>query len=220
MKAFIFDLFHTLVDVGRAPGAAGRYTADILGVGRAEWNAACFSDAHDICRPTSHYEVIRKLGYSIDPSIPEYRIREAAEERQGRFDHALKNVDAETLSTLEQLRDRGFRLGLISNASTGEVSAWNDSPLAPLFDRAVFSCHCGMKKPDAGIYHHTLDLLGLKAPECFFVGDGGSREHAGASAVGMRTVMITRFIDEKTRRERGEGVQMEVDSISRLLELG
>jgi putative hydrolase of the HAD superfamily len=220
MKAFVFDLFHTLVDVATAPGSRGRYTADILGVGRREWHAACFSDAHDICRPTSHYEVVRTLAHRIDPDIPEARIRQAVEERQQRFDHALLNVEDETLRVLGNLRGRGLRLGLISNASSGEVAAWDDSPLARHFDRAVFSCECGMKKPEPAIYHHTLEALGVSPDESFFVGDGGSREHVGARAVGMRTVMITRFIDERTRRERAEGVQMEVCGISQLLVLG
>lgn len=219
MKAFIFDLFHTLVDVGRAPGATGQYTADILGIDRAAWNAACFSDAHEICRPTSHYEVVRTLANHIDPRISDGRIREAAKERQQRFDHALKNVDEETLRVLRTLRSRGLKLGLISNASSGEVSAWNDSPLAPLFDQAIFSCDCGMKKPQAGIYHHALQALAVAPRESYFVGDGGSREHIGAQAVGLRTVLITRFIDEATRKGRGEGVLLEVGTMADLLEL-
>lgn len=219
MKAFVFDLFHTLVDVGRAPGACGRYTADILGVDRAVWNAACFSEAHEICRPTSQYEVVRALARYIDPDIPDARIREAAEERQQRFDHALRRVDEDTLDVLRTLRRRGPKLGLISNASSGEVSAWNDSPLAPLFDEAVFSCDCGMKKPDAGIYHQALEALGAGPGESYFVGDGGSREHVGARAVGMRTVLMTRFISAATRRGRGEGVMLEVATMSGLLEL-
>lgn len=219
MKAFVFDLFHTLVDVAGALGSPGRYTADILGVDREQWNAACFSDAHDICRPTSHHEVVRTLAHAIDPNIPEARIREAVEERQRRFDHALHNVDSETLQVLDDLRSRGLKLGLISNASSGEVAAWNDSPLAARFDHAVFSCNCGTKKPEPEIYRHALEGLGAKAQECFFVGDGGSCEHVGASAVGMRTVIITRFIDEQTRKGRGRGVQLEVRAMSELLDL-
>ena len=38
IRAVCFDLFHTLVDVGRTPGTPGRYTADILGLDRDAWN--------------------------------------------------------------------------------------------------------------------------------------------------------------------------------------
>ena len=39
-KVILFDLFHTLVDVGTALESCGRYTADILGVSREAWNRA------------------------------------------------------------------------------------------------------------------------------------------------------------------------------------
>jgi len=219
MEAVVFDLFHTLVDVARAPGARGRYTADILGIDRSAWNRACFSEHHDICRPSSQYEVIRSLARHIDPTIPDSRIRDAAEERQRRFDNALMHIEPKTLDVLNSLRKGGRRLALVSNASTGEVAAWPGSPLAPRFDKAVFSCDCGMKKPEPGIYHLALDALGVSPERSFFVGDGGSREHIGASAVGMRTVMVTRFIDEQTRLERREGVRHEIESIAELLDL-
>ena len=48
--------------------------------------------------------------------------------------------------TLRKLRDQGYLLALISNASTAEVQAWPESPLQSLFDVSVFSCHVGMKK--------------------------------------------------------------------------
>ena len=82
IRAVCFDLFHTLIDVGRSPGTPGRYTADILGLDREDWNNACFSEAHDICRPTDYREVVRQLAHSLDPSIPLSLVHEAAEERK------------------------------------------------------------------------------------------------------------------------------------------
>jgi len=36
-----FDLFNTLLSVGKVSEAVGRYTADILCLDRDDWNAAC-----------------------------------------------------------------------------------------------------------------------------------------------------------------------------------
>lgn len=193
-KAVLFDLFHTLVDVASAPGARGRYTADILGVGRDEWNRACFSSIHDICRPTEHVDVIRAMAHSLDRSIPESRIREATAERQQRFDHALCHVEEETLAALGELRALGYRLALVSNASSGEVSAWRRSPLAGLFDEVVFSWECGARKPQPAIYEEALRRLAIDSGQGVFVGDGGSEEHRGAHEVGLDTVFFTRYI--------------------------
>ncbi len=194
INTILFDLFHTLVDVAAAPGATGRYTADILGVDREGWHNACFSDHHDICTPTEHTAVIRRIAHSIDPTIPESSIREAATERQRRFDYALTTVDAETVSFLRLLKGQGMRLGLLSNASTGEVSAWSRSPLAPLFDAALFSCESGTCKPELAFYRMALERLGAEPDRTLFVGDGGSNEHFGAKAAGLRTVLITRYL--------------------------
>jgi putative hydrolase of the HAD superfamily len=221
-KVLLLDLFHTLVDVGSAPQASGRYTADILGVSREAWNRACFGSAHDICRPTSQREVIRALAHSLDPAISEALIYEAAEERQRRFDHALLQVEPEVLESLAGLSEMGLRLALLSNASTDEVRAWPDSPLAPLFEQAFFSWQCGCAKPDARFYRHAMSVMGVSAEQVLFVGDGGSDEHIGARQVGIDNVLITRHIghyDESRLAPRRGAVKWEVDSLAELRRL-
>ena len=47
-----------------------------------------------------------------------------------------------------------------------------------------------MKKPEAPIYEEALRRLGVSAAEAVFVGDGGSNELSGASAVGMEAVLF------------------------------
>lgn len=199
-----FDLFHTLVDVGRVPEQVGRFTADILGIDRQQWQAACFSPEHVIWEPADAYQTLLRLAHSIDPTIPHERVRQAVVERQARFDFALCEVGEEILAPLRELRRRGIRLGLISNASSSEVQAWNNSPLSALFDTVHFSCYCGYVKPDAPIYTEALAALEVAAADCLFVGDGGSDEHFGAHAVGMQPILITHFLPagEQARRCR------------------
>ena len=221
-KVILFDLFHTLVDVGTVPGSRGRYTADILGLGRDEWNQACFSAAHDICRPTVHVDVIRALAHSLDPSIPESLIQQASHERQQRFDYALLNVEASVLHVLQALTEMGIRLALLSNASTGEVQAWQRSPLAGVFEHAFFSCECGLAKPDPDFYRHAMDTMGVVVSDCLFVGDGGSNEHVGARDIGLDNVLITRHIghyDEGRLAPRRAAARWEIDELEALLPL-
>lgn len=220
IQGVIFDLFHTLVDVGVAPGASGRYTADILGIDREQWNRACFGANHEICRPTRHDEVVRNIARSLRPEIDDALIAEATAERQRRFDHALCNVDPKVMEALQALRAEGYRLGLLSNASSGEVSAWPSSPLAPLFDAALFSCDCGTCKPEADFYRQALESLDLHPHEVVFVGDGNSDEHRGAAEVGLHTVLTTYFtaskLDEEALERRGKHARWRIGALSEL----
>ncbi len=56
-------------------------------------------------------------------------------------------IPDENLNALRQLREAGYRLGLISNADVMEVAAWPDCPAAGFFDASVFSCEVGCVKP-------------------------------------------------------------------------
>lgn len=201
IQGVCFDLFNTLVSVGQVPAHVGRYTADILGVDIQVWRDACFGEHHDIRGPTDATENLRRMAHSINPNIPEAAIQEAVKVRQRRFDYALHHVEPEVLNVLNDLRQGGMRLALISNASTAEVQTWSASPLAPLFDTAIFSCHCGSMKPDPGIYQEALGELALEPTSCLFVGDGGSNEHQGAHALGMKPVLLRRYLQPERRQQ-------------------
>jgi len=60
---------------------------------------------------------------------------------------------------------------------------------------ALFSCHEKRMKPDPAIYRRTAERIGVACARCLFVGDGGSDEHAGASSVGMKTVLYLAMIE-------------------------
>ena len=221
--AIFFDLFNTLIDVGAVPSSLGRHTADILGMERKTWNQACFGHHHEICKPTTQFDVIRGIAHGIDPTIPVETIEQAANERQKRFDYALKNVEDSILETLEKLKQSNLKIGLISNASTDEVRAWNESPLSELMDTAVFSCHVGMQKPNPKIYHYALEQVEIETEQALFIGDGGSQEHLGAKRAGIPSLLTTYFIDGKDEKElshRGEGSVGTIGHISELLNGG
>ena len=200
IKVVCFDLFSTLVDVGSVPIAVGRMTADILDMGREQWNQLCFSSKHEICQPTDAYDVIRKLAHSHDPSIPDALIQQATYERQSRFDYALtEHIQDDVLDGIQTLQKNGYILVLVSNASTAEVLAWSESPLAKYFEHSIFSCAVGLKKPDLAIYKHVCDIASVQTEECVFVGDGGSNELIGAKQAGMNVLMMTRFLKQNIK---------------------
>ena len=103
----------------------------------------------------------------------------------------------DSLPTLQALRGRGYRLGLVSNTPWGTpdylwVGQLERFALAPLFDAACFSSDVGFRKPDARIFQTALERLGAPVRHAMFVGDDPAADVAGAATIGIRTVLIAR----------------------------
>ena len=100
---------------------------------------------------------------------------------------------AEVLSTIQQ---KGYKTGLISDCSSNTPILWESTSLKAFFKVTIFSCAVGIKKPDPRIYRMALEQLGVKPPDCLYIGDGSSYELTGALKVGMHPVWI-RIPDER-----------------------
>jgi putative hydrolase of the HAD superfamily len=96
----------------------------------------------------------------------------------------------EAVPTLEELRRRGHKLGMISACSEDVPDVWDRTPFATLFDSTVFSCSVGFSKPDPRIYALAAEELGVEPAECLFVGDGANDELPGAERAGMTAVQL------------------------------
>ncbi|MEZ4642964.1 MAG: HAD family hydrolase [Chloroflexota bacterium] len=100
----------------------------------------------------------------------------------------------DTLTTLTTLRERGYKLGLITNSMMPmwmrdiELAAYQ---LLDFFDARVTSGDVGYMKPHPAIYHHVLEQLGIVPEQAVFVGDRPENDIAGANAVGMVSVMMS-----------------------------
>ena len=201
-KAVIFDLFFTLVSTDIEVDEF-RPTHEVLGVDKARWREQAFStsNARLTGAETDPYKIVGTMAHAIDPTISSAVIRDASEQRIGRFERILLHPPQSTMSTLSALRQSGRKIALISNADAIETRGWDRSPLAPLFDVTVMSWIVGYAKPDPKIYTHCLDLLGIPAAQGVFVGDGGSDELSGANAVGLTSVFVTGLMPEMTDLE-------------------
>ena len=197
IRGVAFDLFHTLTGLGSERSDLP-WTSDVLGIDRGRWDELLTAGSR--WRLTGQerdpYRIVSALAREADPTVPDERVRDAVCVRIQRFRDALMRVPPENVEALKRLRAAGFRLGLISNADAMEVAAWDQCPLAGLFDTEVFSCVVGCAKPEPAIYEKCLQTLELSAAECLFVGDGGSNELVGAREVGMPTVFVSGVVAE------------------------
>ena len=221
--AVLFDFFHTLssIETTNEPLPPGSW--QIMGLDRDAWRREWSRTAPERVSGeiTDPYEMISLPAKALDPNVSERLIHAAVEARLAKFAKAVLRIDDSVLRTLRILRERGKKLGLVSNADTIEIAAWSESPLVGAFDAVVFSCEVGLVKPDPAIYERACDDLGVIPSECLFVGDGASYEHRGAKALGMTTVQITGIIARywpEVVAERGQYADFRIDSIVSLIE--
>jgi putative hydrolase of the HAD superfamily len=107
-----------------------------------------------------------------------------------------RQLAATTHALLESLRERGLKLGLVSNAFDPPDLLHRDLAqfgLAERLDVALFSSEVGRRKPDPEIFQRALDALGVAPPEALFVGDTLASDIAGAAALGLHTCQALWF---------------------------
>jgi putative hydrolase of the HAD superfamily len=89
------------------------------------------------------------------------------------------------------LRSAGYRTALVTNNVREGSSSWRAMiPVDDLFDVVVDSSAVGMRKPDPGIFTHTLRLLGGVAPERAVFLDDVEGNLVGARSVGLHTILV------------------------------
>lgn len=101
-----------------------------------------------------------------------------------------------THALLEALRDRGLKVGLVSNALDPPHLLHRDLEqmgVARRLDVAVFSSEVGWRKPHPAIFERALDALGVAPGATLFVGDTLATDVAGAAALGMHTCLALWF---------------------------
>ena len=72
---------------------------------------------------------------------------------------------------VEQLKQAGYGIYLLSNASLRQHEYWPRIPAHVFFDGTIISADEGVMKPGAEYFLRALNRFGLKAEECFFVDD-------------------------------------------------
>ena len=72
---------------------------------------------------------------------------------------------------VEDLKNAGYGIYLLSNASLRQHEYWPRIPAHVFFDGTIISADEGVMKPGAEYYLRALNRFGLKAEECFFVDD-------------------------------------------------
>jgi len=185
VKAVIFDwggVFQRTVDpkprrqleqlLGLPPGGVERAVFQ-----SPDWEKACKGEraAEEIWG-----HIVSSLGYSL--GTVDFVRRFFAGDR----------IDETLVELVWDLRDKGYRVGLLSNAppplgEAGQAGRWG---CQNLFDVQVFSYQVGVLKPHPRMYETILRALRVAPREALFIDDAPENVR-GAQAVGMRALLFT-----------------------------
>ena len=204
----MFDLWETLIDWDADAAAEMNERIDALtGPGfRDRWYAA----------PHRYTAPVRQV--LADVGIPPAAMDDVCAVRSEFVRHCLV-PRAGAVETLRTLRERGYKVGLITVCTEDVELLWPETEFAGLFDAEVFSNAVGLSKPDPAIYRHCCELLGVEPKDAVFVGDGANDELAGARRVGMEAILIHKPGEDPLWQEVREWDGQRVTSIPEVLEV-
>ena len=107
---------------------------------------------------------------------------------------------------MEELKNLGYGLYLLSNASYRQHDYWPLIPCSKFFDGTLISADVKLVKPQPEIYRLLFKKFSLKPEECFFVDDSPANVE-GAHYCGMTGAVFNDGVPAEglagSRRPRG-----------------
>lgn len=102
-------------------------------------------------------------------------------------DFARQHVE-QSAQVLEQLRQRGHRLIMVSNFYGNLHSVLSTYGIDHYFDTIVESAVVGVRKPDPAIWQLGVEAAQCEASQCVAVGDSFNKDIAPAHSLGCQTI--------------------------------
>lgn len=104
--------------------------------------------------------------------------------------HTLK-IEPGVKETLQELKERGYRLGLISNTVSPNVRDFlKGNGFDDIFEFQIYSHEEGVKKPSKELFEKATKFLGLEPEECAYIGDTFDKDVAGARGAGWTAILM------------------------------
>ena len=217
IRAVIFDLGHTLWDIGHSGPQLERAYADLRTtlcerLGRddvpeaptlqkavfdvlVESSKTYFSDGPNLDQPASHVWIdrgCRAVGLELDEEL----LREVTPPLFATEREALICAEG-TLDAVRALHDEGYTIGCVTNtlADTPTIrSMLRQHGFEELMRSVVVSADEGWRKPHASLFEKALRETGMAAREAVFVGDSPLHDIGGAKAAGMWAVLTQQYV--------------------------
>jgi putative hydrolase of the HAD superfamily len=211
IRTILFDMDNTLFDLVEAQIASCREVARMLGR----------DDGDDLfeyfLRPSRGFEAHENiLDYMNDRQILD----------DGRYPASCRlfetaklhhiNAYSGVLSTLAQLRDTGYVMGIVTDAHSRDATRrLEKTGLLPYFDTMVTYDMVRVKKPAREPFLFALEMLKSDFSETLIVGDSPRRDIEPCKELGIRTV-YARYGDRFSQTRSYDGADFIIDSMDQL----
>ena len=104
---------------------------------------------------------------------------------------SLKLFD-DAKSILNELKDRNFSTGIVTNFDSDGNSLSRSLNLPNLIDHVITSKDAGASKPSKKIFAYSLKIMEINADNCVFVGDQIDTDIIGAQNANITPILIDR----------------------------
>ena len=119
-------------------------------------------------------------------------------------------------SVLAELSERGFRMGIIANQTSGLEARLKNWGLLPYFEVIASSAEAGKSKPDPAIFSLVMDQAGCKPEEAIMVGDRLVHDIHPATHLGMQSIWVRQGMAAFIPMEYGKEATWIVNSIEEI----
>ena len=217
IKAVLFDMGSTLLEFENHPWDELIYQGIDAVYDALFVRGAVLPERHAFCHALR--ETYRTTWQQAEQSLEEMDIRGLLDEATRGLGLSLSEADlghlvrahympvstqvtiyTDTRETLACVRERGLKIGLISNTIWPAQLHKEDLQrfgIMHFFDHLLFSTDVGVRKPHPQIFWTALAALQVTPGEALFVGDRFPEDVAGSKRVGMFSVW-----KERADRER------------------
>lgn len=137
--------------------------------------------------------------------VPE-RLREKVWKLVGEWDRPILPVEG-MAELIGELKQAGYKIYLLSNASFHQHDYWPQIPGHEHFDGGLVSADVGLVKPQPEIYDLLCRAFKLNEEECVFI-DDSTPNCEGAFFSGMSAIVFHDDVAELREKLRGLGVNI------------
>ena len=205
-KGIFFDAGNTLLSVYPSVGSIYADAARRVGLDVTEEDIErSFKEIWTKTRPLVSNEGHR-LTYEKERDWWKYLVREVFRDHVDKmdfdqfFEHLYRHfaeadcwrLYEDVIGVLDQLRDRGFRLAIISNWDSRLHALCDQLGISSYFETVVVSSIVGYEKPHPNIFRFALDQTGLSPHDVLYIGDDPFLDYQAARKVGIHSLHLDR----------------------------
>jgi 2-haloacid dehalogenase len=214
IKACVFDAYGTLFDVH---SAVGKYRQD-LGENADQvsllWRTKQLEYTWLRSLMRQHADFWQVTQDALDYAFDMHHIDDNVLRKN--LMAAYLNLDCypEVPMALSTLKDRGFRLAILSNGTPAMLeAAVKNSGISELLEKNFSVEEVGVFKPDPRVYQIAADGLNVKTEEIVFL-SSNAWDASGASTFGFKVAWVNRF-SQSVERLPGKP-DVEINSLAEL----